>query len=174
MALIKCKECGHEVSNKAETCSNCGAPVKKNSANVFRGILVLVSLIIIFTFVFSSNETPDKASKSKITSEPELSDAECIKTLKCWGERQFVAATVRCTHLIEKLAKYSYKWTDGMLSAKFSRYRWKDQDKGVVIYFGDKIQYQNGFGAWQNMKYSCDYDPSTKQVLDVQALAGQL
>lgn len=29
MALIKCSECGREVSDKAKTCPNCGASVKK-------------------------------------------------------------------------------------------------------------------------------------------------
>ena len=29
MALIKCKECGHDVSDKASTCPNCGCPVEK-------------------------------------------------------------------------------------------------------------------------------------------------
>ena len=28
MALIKCKECGHEVSDLANVCPNCGAPIK--------------------------------------------------------------------------------------------------------------------------------------------------
>ena len=32
MALIKCKECGKEVSDKALQCPNCGAPVKKLGA----------------------------------------------------------------------------------------------------------------------------------------------
>lgn len=27
MALIKCAECGHDISDKAETCPSCGAPV---------------------------------------------------------------------------------------------------------------------------------------------------
>ena len=27
MALIKCKECGHEVSDKASACPNCGCPI---------------------------------------------------------------------------------------------------------------------------------------------------
>lgn len=27
MALIKCIECGNEISNKAEVCPNCGCPV---------------------------------------------------------------------------------------------------------------------------------------------------
>ena len=28
MALKKCRECGHDVSRKADKCPNCGAPVK--------------------------------------------------------------------------------------------------------------------------------------------------
>lgn len=30
MALIKCSECGKEISDKAKTCPNCGAPVQSN------------------------------------------------------------------------------------------------------------------------------------------------
>lgn len=38
MALIKCTECGHEVSDKAQTCPNCGSPligntVKRDNSN---------------------------------------------------------------------------------------------------------------------------------------------
>ena len=29
MALIKCKECGHGVSDKASACPNCGCPIEK-------------------------------------------------------------------------------------------------------------------------------------------------
>lgn len=29
MALIKCKECGHEVSDKAQNCPNCGCPASE-------------------------------------------------------------------------------------------------------------------------------------------------
>lgn len=29
MGLIKCTECGHEISSKAEKCPNCGCPVSK-------------------------------------------------------------------------------------------------------------------------------------------------
>jgi len=39
MALIKCKECGHEVSTSAKACSNCGAPLKKD--NRFLGITLI-------------------------------------------------------------------------------------------------------------------------------------
>ena len=33
MAMIKCPECGHEVSDKAPTCPNCGCPIKKETHN---------------------------------------------------------------------------------------------------------------------------------------------
>ena len=32
MALIKCKECGHEVSDKASMCPNCGCPIESLGA----------------------------------------------------------------------------------------------------------------------------------------------
>lgn len=33
MALMKCPECGHDVSDKAEKCQNCGCPVSVNLPN---------------------------------------------------------------------------------------------------------------------------------------------
>jgi len=37
MALIKCRECNHEVSDKAEACPNCGAPVAAARETVAAG-----------------------------------------------------------------------------------------------------------------------------------------
>lgn len=34
MALIKCPECGKEISDKAEVCIHCGYPVKKMDENI--------------------------------------------------------------------------------------------------------------------------------------------
>ena len=33
MAMIKCSECGNEVSTTADSCPHCGANVKKKEAN---------------------------------------------------------------------------------------------------------------------------------------------
>ena len=32
MALVKCKECGKEISDKAKTCPNCGCPIEDEFA----------------------------------------------------------------------------------------------------------------------------------------------
>jgi hypothetical protein len=83
-------------------------------------------------------------------------------------------ATVRCRPWVERLAKNDFEWTDGRLEPKFSHYQWKDQKAGVVTYVGDKIKYQNGFGAWVHHIYECDLDARGEQVLDVRAQPGRL
>ncbi|MCI7430267.1 MAG: zinc-ribbon domain-containing protein [Bacteroidales bacterium] len=61
MALIKCKECGHEVSDLANVCPNCGAPIKflqdqkeivKKYATI--GLILGVGYTIIGVIVFST------------------------------------------------------------------------------------------------------------------------
>ena len=64
MALIKCSECGKEVSDKANACPNCGAPIKEDEIKkeVKAGIkvtkklaiilIIALSLIIICAFIF--------------------------------------------------------------------------------------------------------------------------
>lgn len=48
MALIKCDECGKEISNQAKTCPNCGFPLKKpKKRTVNKKVLILVLLICV-------------------------------------------------------------------------------------------------------------------------------
>lgn len=61
MALIKCPECGKEISDKASKCQNCGYPLRKTSKhnkNIYMIIGVLGCIILISTyFIFKkSNE----------------------------------------------------------------------------------------------------------------------
>lgn len=52
MALIKCKECGNEVSDKAESCPKCGAKVEKPvglAAKIIGGFFVLIILAVVLT-----------------------------------------------------------------------------------------------------------------------------
>jgi hypothetical protein len=56
----------------------------------------------------------------------------------------------------------------------FSRFRWKDQNTGIVTYIGDKAQFQNGFGAWARVTYECDLHPITHTVSKVRFSEGRL
>ncbi len=99
---------------------------------------------------------------------------ECRKDLGCWGEKANVVAMIMCPRLVERMARYDYEWTDGFLDVKFSHYRWRDIENGIVTVIGDKIKFQNGFGAWSYMIYECDIDPSTDEVLDVRINEGRI
>jgi hypothetical protein len=105
---------------------------------------------------------------------PTESDTACRQDLMCWAEKHFVSASVRCKDVVENLAKYQSEWTDGLLEPKFSRYRWMNKDKGVVTYVGDRIKFQNGFGAWQMMVYECDFDTNSNRPVDARARPGRI
>ena len=44
MAMIKCSECGKQISSKAKTCPQCGSPVKKKASKL--GLFILLVLFI--------------------------------------------------------------------------------------------------------------------------------
>lgn len=61
MALVKCHECGHDVSTEATACPNCGAKPKRVGASLFHIVsgTVIFGLVILF---FASKKHPDAAS----------------------------------------------------------------------------------------------------------------
>jgi hypothetical protein len=64
------------------------------------------------------------------------------------------------------LAKYGHKWVDGFLDSRFPYYERSVKEDGVLTIVGDKIKFQNIFGAWIPYKYYCDYDVINDIVLD--------
>jgi hypothetical protein len=66
MALIKCKECGKEVSSKAESCPHCGARVKAKESGCLTVLLVLIGLVTFFTLMGTIKE-PSRAGESTIS-----------------------------------------------------------------------------------------------------------
>ena len=56
MALIKCTECGKEISSKAKTCPHCGAPLvkEKKKGSCLTKILGMVILFIGLIFMIGA------------------------------------------------------------------------------------------------------------------------
>lgn len=180
MALSNCKECKKEVSTKADRCPHCGIknPTTKAS-EVFVGALFLVAIVFGVSKCTGSDPKPEdkaRAAETQATDKAaaEQKEAECKSNLQCWGDRATVGAGVYCRDAVERLAKYSSKWTDGTFDSKFTHFRWLNKEKGTLTMIGDKIQFQNGFGAYQNHIYYCDYDPSSNKVQGARAEPGRL
>ena len=49
MALIKCPECGKEISDRAKKCPNCGFPIKRKNVRTLKKKKKSKSIFIIFT-----------------------------------------------------------------------------------------------------------------------------
>lgn len=179
MALVKCKECKKEVSSKAKLCPHCG--IKNPAVGAKETLVGLVVVVVGVVMLAQCMGGSNKGDADKVEATPKetpeqiaAKEAACRSDLQCWGDKHAIAAKIACAPEIEKLAKFSHKWTDGMMDTKFPRFRWANKDHTAVTYLGDKIQFQNGFGAMQNHFYQCDYDPVAKQVVGVRAAPGRL
>jgi len=61
MALKNCKECGKEVSTKADICPHCGA--KNKPMEIGLGSLVLIGMLIWFVFALMEDTPPTQTAK---------------------------------------------------------------------------------------------------------------
>lgn len=174
MALKSCRECGKEVSTEAKTCPHCGVEKpttpQPTAKDTITGLVFLV-LVVAGALTMCGESDSEKQAKAQAKA---AEDAKCAQELSCIGERLGITASGFCSDQVERLAKNSATWTDKTLEPKFSHYRWANTEKSAVTLIGDKVQFQNGFGAHVNMVYHCDVDVKTKAVIGVRANPGKL
>jgi hypothetical protein len=188
MALIQCPECNGQLSTAAESCPHCGMANPKTAGQPVQPAMqgpvtasigaILPAKIIggMLVFAITAWALSDDGPLSIAGSQYAINKKEkCKIDLQCWADKQIFSAGVYCQDDIQKLSKYSARWTDtGTFDNRFSRYRWINKVHGTVTFVGDKIEFQNGFGAYQPYIYECDFDPSSNKVLDVRARPGRL
>ncbi len=98
-----------------------------------------------------------------------LAELDCRTDGQCWGEKYHIDAETQCQPLVEQYAKYQHEWTDGFGEWRFPKWSlvgWDNSD-GMLVYEGDQVKFQNGFGVWQRMYYSCYYNPDESSVVQV-------
>lgn len=86
MAMIKCTECGREVSTKAIVCPGCGAQVKKKMgflSKLFGGFLIFLSLgFVVFLFDSDKKEIETKQHVKENKKPPETPAQNLEQTLE--------------------------------------------------------------------------------------------
>lgn len=153
MALIKCSECGNEISDKAAACPKCGAPapgapakapapapapaapVKKPPTQYGCGSLIL--LLLIGGAVFSSflDRRAPTASQSAVNAPPS-------------PEQQLREAARAALALAERAVRAGLKDPE---SAKFGKLIAVKTEAGGVLVCGD-VNARNSFGAYGGSK----------------------
>jgi hypothetical protein len=132
----------------------------------------LLVVIGVGVSMYSGGKDDEKAEAEQ--AKAQVDDATCRKDLQCWGDKYSISVGVSCKDSVVKLASYTARWTDGTFEAKFSHFRWLNKEQGTLTFIGDKIEFQNGFGAYQKHIYECDFDPAGDQVLAVRTCPGRL
>lgn len=134
---------------------------------------ITVAICIPFTILFSYlawNTNPPAPKPAAGSLEYET----CSGNVDCASSRAMAAASVDCGSLIERYARYDFKWTNGTLESIFQGARWSERAdiisrhgaNRIIEFRGDKIKMQNGFGAFRTIRYECDYDPVADEVVD--------
>ncbi|EKT4488947.1 MULTISPECIES: zinc-ribbon domain-containing protein [Shewanella] len=66
MALVKCKECGEQVSTKAKSCPKCGAKPPKKTSFLTWAVLAFIVITVYGAYQQESNMTPEqKAARAE-------------------------------------------------------------------------------------------------------------
>lgn len=64
MALIKCHECGKEISDQARACPGCGAKPKKDRAGLYSAIVAVVAGFVLYAVSVANDPiAQEKAGK---------------------------------------------------------------------------------------------------------------
>jgi hypothetical protein len=123
---------------------------------------------IVFAQVETDAEREARLAKIKRQDEKALN---ANATNAEWLDDKFgVKAAVECSSdaddYLRQVAKYSFQWDEtGWLSTKFGQYRTQVPAPGVMRYVSNKLSMQNGFGAFQRMTITCDYDTRKGKVV---------
>ena len=131
------------------------------------GLVVLGILVVISAIGTALESEESKAAKAEATAVASIPPTPIVNCDQDCRENFATEAEVRCPSHIEDLAKYDHEWTDGILGPKFARA--SDLGGGLVMYSGDEVKFQNGFGAWQKMSYSCTIQVNNLAVIEVTA-----
>lgn len=132
-------------------------------------VVYIAALSTVNKSVVDSLESKQRAkeqARERVAQQKRAADLERHRNDADWLARWHkVDANGHCQRPVEDLAKYDFEWTDGWTEQKFSRYLARVVAPYVLTVVGDKIKFQNGFGAWQHMTYYCDYHVKEKRVL---------
>lgn len=167
MPLTTCKACHGQVSSDAKTCPHCGKPLDTADriAHAIPGVLTGLAVLYFISLCSGPARAPPTPPNREEV-------AACRADIKCTGERNAIFASFACQREMEAQAKYAARWPDDHPSWFYNE--WRDAEKSAIVYLGDRLQLQNGFGAWENYIYSCTYDPDSDHVIEVFLAAGRI
>lgn len=140
MALVKCKECGSQVSSKAKACPSCGAKPQK-AVGTFGGLIVIGIAIFIFSKMFGGTGSTGASTPAKPV------DYCSDTTMAFVMSQSFVEKSLKAP----STADFPYITSDGVTVSKLPSCKFQ-----VDAY----VDSQNSFGAKIRTHYVAVLGPS--------------
>ncbi len=149
MALVKCRECGAQVSKKAAACPECGAPAKKKTS-MFTWLVLVVIGAVIFANLSSPPDRASVAAPVVLTDEQKKArEAELVVELKTIpaaevqknldGYRELAELNPANEKYHKKVAYYEEKMTRyRQIQAQFSA--WSGAHKDLERYIKKRLK----------------------------------
>ena len=145
--------------------SEAGHKPSATRGRIYMAVIAALALGIGYS-VFSPSPPTSPATPAA----PEISSA-CRTDLKCAANHYASAAYVPCKVALEdraeKVAKYQYKFDDGLERPLLSGAIALKKDDTEVMYSGKAALFQNGFSAWERTPYFCKYNIKTDSAVEV-------
>ena len=121
-------------------------------------------------------EAREDAQEAQAEAQAAAEEEACRVSRQCLAERlqaavraNSVDSRAQCQMLIESMARYDHDWTYGVFEQWYSRVEWGAPNPGsqrIIQYRGSALRLQNGFGAWSQVGYECEYDTQTRRAID--------
>jgi hypothetical protein len=142
-------------------------PVGKMVVRVFFALVIGVAVVgVVAGIVYMPEHEAAIASGAEWRAElvqKGIPNPVCEANIKCIARKFDVTGPARChvaTNVrVDSIAKHEYRWVDSMFQPDFQSMQLGGS--GTITYTGDKLEFQNGFGAWNRAKYRCDYNYMT-------------
>lgn len=167
MALVKCKECGAQISRAAKSCPSCGHPRSAASGGGLGcgGVFaIIIGLGALLAFI-GNNSKPDATHTAAAVSSPNTCKE---KWSLCADNADFINnysktfdAQYACKELTNRRVRFGdpeWSWTP------FGKFRRGDDfpKTGIVKLIDDDVKIQNAFGTKLHGFVECWYDFNSK------------
>lgn len=167
MALIKCKECGAQISTTAKACPKCGASPPRQTSGCAWIALLFVGIPMIAGIIYQGAVTPEREAAAAVKEAKRvalLSPAQKASELQA---ARIYSAKGACRIYVKESLKDPN-------SAEFMGYgKTSSSDDGGVVSVSVSYRAKNSFGALVPAAFSCTVKLSGESWLPVEIKEAQ-
>lgn len=89
----------------------------------------------------------------------DINAESCRADADCFRRTHALDAAIACQGAVADRARFSLEWMDGDSAAlaSFPVVAVADLATGGLLLTGDRVRFQNGFGAMERMRYACEW-----------------